>query len=145
MSCYRALAAADPPPPLIIRPAVTARKRPSFSQRAPNSSGSSLPSESPEETCPTRHGPSMQAFDAVELRSLSCTVLAGLLGAHVRAECECASYEGVLYSADPTSRNLLLLEARSGRARVIARLTRGCRVRCAMSWAVCAEVYGSCP
>lgn len=56
----------------------------------------------------------MQAYGVAELRSLSCTALVGLLGSRVRAECECASHEGLLYSVDPTSRTLLLLEARPG-------------------------------
>ena len=59
-------------------------------------------------------------LSASELQSAPCVALLALLGARVLVACEGgARLEGLLYSVDPETRTLLLLEAR---ARVRTRL-----------------------
>ena len=54
------------------------------------------------------------ALTAAELQSAPCCALLALLGARVRVACEAgASLEGLLYSVDPETRTLLLLEVRT--------------------------------
>ena len=75
------------------------------------------------------------ALSAAELQSAPCSALAALLGARVRVACSGgACLEGLLYSVDPDTRALLLLEARAraGAAAAAAGLTRAHRLlRCA--------------
>jgi hypothetical protein len=54
------------------------------------------------------------AIEAAELLGAPCCALAALLGARVAAECAGgATHEGLLYSVDPQTRTLVLLEARA--------------------------------
>ena len=53
-------------------------------------------------------------WPAAELQHASCCALLALLGARVRVACEGgACLEGLLYSVDPETRTLLLLEVRA--------------------------------
>ena len=53
-------------------------------------------------------------WSAAELQQASCCALLALLGARVRVACEGgACLEGLLYSVDPETRTLLLLEVRA--------------------------------
>ena len=59
-------------------------------------------------------------WSAAELQHASCCALLALLGARVRVTCEGgACLEGLLYSVDPETRTLLLLEARAGAGRAL--------------------------